>query len=386
MSIRIPGLALLAGNFVIGLSILAPAGMIEPLASDLGVPLVSAGHLITGGAVVLCIGSPLVAWAASTADRRILLALTLAVLFLTHSASAVAGDYTVLFVIRLVAMAFAAIFTPQAASAIAMMAAEKDRPGAISFVFLGWSLSAAAGLPLVAWAADAYGWRSIHGVLAVLAGLSAVAVFLTVPSGLRGAPMSVSAWGTLLRSRLVLSLLLATVLASAGQFVIFTFFGPLLARTAGASATGIAVCFAIFGMAGFLGNIAATRVVGRIGALDTSLIFFALMLVGATLWTLAGGALAVAAVASAIWGLGFAASNSMQQARLASAAPAVAGAAIALNSSSIYVGQAAGSATGGAMFEAGLYAAMGWTAVGFLAATLLVVATTRGLTGLTRRV
>ncbi len=78
MSIRLPGLALLAGNFVIGLSILAPAGMIEPLATDLGVPLVSAGHLITGGAIVLCIGSPLVAWAASTADRRILLSLTLA--------------------------------------------------------------------------------------------------------------------------------------------------------------------------------------------------------------------------------------------------------------------------------------------------------------------
>ncbi len=87
--------------------------------------------------------------------------------------------------------------------------------------------------------------------------------------------------------------------------------------------------------------------------LDASLIFFALMLVGAIAWTLGGGALTTAAIASAIWGLGFAASNSMQQARLAAAAPAIAGAAIALNSSSIYVGQAAGSATGGMMFEAG---------------------------------
>ncbi len=48
------------------------------------------------------------------------------------------------------------------------------------------------------------------------------------------------------------------------------------------------------------------------------------------------------------------------------------GAAIALNSSSIYVGQAAGSALGGVMFDAGLLRAMGWMAT---AALILALAT-----------
>ena len=166
----------------------------------------------------------------------------------------------------------------------------------------------------------------------------------------------------------------ATALASAGQFIIFTYFGPLLARTSSASSGEIAACFAIFGVSGLVGNIVASRTVGRVGALRTSLLFFSAMLAGATVWAAGAGSLAAAAVGSLIWGAGFAASNSMQQARLAAAVPTVAGAAIAMNSSMIYVGQAVGSAAGGWLFDRQMFVAMGWTAVAFLAVTLAIVA------------
>jgi DHA1 family inner membrane transport protein len=294
----------------------------------------------------------------------------MAALAVCHVASALAPSFSVLLTIRLVEMAFAAVFTPQAASAIAMMVPERERPGAISFVFLGWSLSAAVGMPAVAWAASEYGWRSVHWGLALVAALAAIAVLASVPRNLRGVAMSLASWGSLLRDPFVLTLLLATILAGTGQFVIFTFFAPLLSRTVMASPAEIATCFAVFGVAGFLGNIAATRLVGRIGALNTSLIFFGALLAGAVIWALATGSVTLALIASFVWGLGFAASNSMQQARLATAVPALAGGVIALNSSSIYIGQASGSAIGGAMFDRGLFVAMGWAGVAFLLATL----------------
>lgn len=373
MTARAAAFALLLGNFVIGLSVLAPAGMIDPLASDLGVGVSQAALLITFGAIVLCIGSPLVAWGVSTFDRRLLLATTMAALAVCHAASALSSSFGFLMAVRLVEMAFAAIFTPQAAGAIAMMVPERERPGAISFVFLGWSLSAAAGLPLVAWAAAQFGWREVHWVLAIVAALAAVSVVLALPRNLRGVAMSLASWGSLLRSPFVLILMAVTILSATGQFIIFTFFGPLLARIVAATPTEIAICFAVFGVAGFVGNVIATRIVGTIGALNTSLIFFAAMLAGASIWALATGSVAMALIASVIWGLGFASSNSMQQARLATAAPALAGAAIALNSSSIYIGQAAGSALGGVLFDRGLYAVMGWAGVAFLVVTLALV-------------
>lgn len=373
MTARTAAFALLMGNFVIGLSIIGPAGMIDPLAADFGISVASAAVLITFGAIVLCIGSPLVAWGVSTFDRRVLLAATMAALAICHIASALAPSFSILLAVRLVEMAFAAVFTPQAASAIAMMVPERERPSAISFVFLGWSLSAALGMPAVAWAASEYGWRSVHWALAVVAALAAIGVLASVPRNLRGVAMSLASWGHLLRDPFVLTLLVATILAGTGQFVIFTFFAPLLSRTVLASPAEIATCFAVFGVAGFLGNVAATRMVGKIGALVTSLVFFGALLAGALIWALSTGSVTMALIASFVWGLGFAASNSMQQARLATAVPAIAGGAIALNSSSIYIGQASGSAIGGAMFDRGLFLAMGWAGVAFLLATLLLV-------------
>ncbi len=60
------------GNIVTGCSVLAPAGMLIELSSDLGVTVRDAGLLITFGAVMLCIGSPLTAWLTSRIERRTL--------------------------------------------------------------------------------------------------------------------------------------------------------------------------------------------------------------------------------------------------------------------------------------------------------------------------
>src|SRR5262249_15397328 len=91
-------LALLLGNFVIGIAVLAPSGMLDQLAHGLGVSIGDAGLLITYGAVVLCFGSPLMAWATTRIDRRTLLAGTLLIVALGNAASALASGYVSLLV------------------------------------------------------------------------------------------------------------------------------------------------------------------------------------------------------------------------------------------------------------------------------------------------
>ena len=105
--------ALMLGNIVTGCSVLAPAGMLGELSSGLDVTIRDAGLLITFGAIMLCIGSPLTAWLTSRIERRILFTATLAVLALTNAASAFAPDYVSLLVIRLVMLAVGALYTPQ---------------------------------------------------------------------------------------------------------------------------------------------------------------------------------------------------------------------------------------------------------------------------------
>jgi predicted MFS family arabinose efflux permease len=103
------------GNVVTGCSVLAPAGMLAELSAGLDVSIRTAGLLVTFGAIVLCIGSPVTAWLTSRIERRTLLAGTIAVLALANFASALAPDYASLLAIRLVMLAVGALYTPQAA-------------------------------------------------------------------------------------------------------------------------------------------------------------------------------------------------------------------------------------------------------------------------------
>src|ERR1041384_5315721 len=89
------------GNFVTGVSILTPAGMLLELSEGLHVSIRDVGLLVTYGAVILCIGSPLVAWLTTRVDRRLLLTGTLAVLVIGQAASALAPDYFTVLAIRI---------------------------------------------------------------------------------------------------------------------------------------------------------------------------------------------------------------------------------------------------------------------------------------------
>lgn len=368
--------ALLLGNFVIGTSILGPSGMLGELSLDLGVSIRDAGLLITFGAVVLFVCSPLSAWLTSRFDRRKLLGCILLLLALTNLASAFAPDYAALMTLRLLMMAVAAPFTPQAAGTVGLIVPVEKRGSTIAYVFLGWSLAAAVGLPMVTIVASRYGWRTAFVCIALLSLAALVLLMWRLPSRVIGASVELKTWIALGRDPLVVLLLLITTLHMSGQFVVFTFMAPLLTRLANASPAAIALIFLLYGVFGFIGNVLATRLVDSWGGYRTSLLFTAALLTGVGLWALGAGVLVVMAIGVSIWGLGFASTNSVQQVRLVGAAPAFAGASVSLNTSVLYVGQAIGSAIGGMLFVRDMLYAAGYVAVAFIAVALAVVVIT----------
>jgi predicted MFS family arabinose efflux permease len=128
---------------------------------------------------------------------------------------------------------------------------------------------------------------------------------------------------------------------------------------------------------GLLGNVVTTRVVGTLGPFRVSFMLISVMFVGLMIWALGSGVLALMFAGSCVVSIGFAASKSIQQARLSIAAPALASASIALNTSGIYVGQAIGSAIGGALIAHDMAHALGYAAAGITGVAVLVVLMTR---------
>jgi MFS transporter, DHA1 family, inner membrane transport protein len=369
--------ALMLGNIVAGCSIMAPAGMLNELAESLDVSIRTAGLLITFGAVVLCVGSPMTAWLTGRIERRSLLMATLAVLAVTNLASAFAPNYATLLVIRLIMLAIGVIYTPQAAGTGALIVPAEKRGSTIAYIFLGWSLAVAVGLPLITFVASRYGWQIAYIGIGAGGIVSFVLLAWQLPRNLYAAPIALRTWIDLGRNRLIVLLLAITVLQMSGQFTIFTFMAPLLKQLTGAGADAIELVFALYGGFGFVGILIATRIVDAWGAYRTSVLFTSLLFAGVAGWALGAGIYALMVCGVVSWGLGFASANSMQQVRLVAAAPPLAPASAALNTSVLYIGQAIGSFVGGIFYARGLLHEQGFVGAAFVALALALVIASR---------
>ena len=65
-------------------------------------------------------------------------------------------------------LAVGALYTPQAAGTAALIVPVERRGSTIAYIFLGWSLAAAVGLPLITFIASRYGWRAAYGGIGAL--------------------------------------------------------------------------------------------------------------------------------------------------------------------------------------------------------------------------
>jgi len=338
--------ALFAGNFIIGTGIMLPAGMLNELSAGLEVTPATAGLLLIAGGLVIGFGAPFFATFTSLLDRRVLLAGSLAFYALGHSLSALAPDFTSLVILRAVTVISAGIFTPQAAATLGLMLPPEKRAAAVAFIFIGWSIASVAGMPSGSLIAAFAGWRVAYALMAVLALVSAVLVWRTLPKGLRTPPLSLSAWRAVFFDPVLILILLVTLASGSGQFTLSGYLVVIYKEVLGASPALIALLLSGFGIAGVAGNFLAARLVGKLGVETLIVAALGAILLGLIIFGSTFGLLAGAAVSVALWGLGTFSSNSLQQSRLITHEPALAAASVALNTSTIYLGQAIGAATG----------------------------------------
>jgi predicted MFS family arabinose efflux permease len=267
----------------------------------------------------------------------------------------------------------AGIFTPQAAATVGLLVPPEKRAAAVAFIFIGWSIASVAGMPAGSLIAAFVGWRFAYAIMAVLALVAGLMVWRTLPSGLHVGKLSLAAWRDVFFDPVLILILLVTLASSSGQFTVFSYLALLYKDMLAAPPALIAGLLAGFGAAGVLGNFIAARFVAKVGI--DRMILFALcaLLIGMIIFSATLGLLAGAIIAMAIWGLGTFSSNSLQQSRLIAHAPALASASVALNTSTIYLGQAVGAGVGGRIVVEHL---LSWlTPVGAIFAALAIALT-----------
>ncbi len=172
--------ALTAGAFGIGVTEFVIMGLLLEVGQDFGVSISAAGLLISGYALGVVLGAPLLtALTARWPQRRTLLGL-MVIFTLGNLACALAPDYATLMAARvLTSFAHGTFFGVGSVVATSLVPAER-RASAIALMFTGLTVATILGVPLGTWLGQLYGWRAAFWVvtgIGVLA-LAILAIYL----------------------------------------------------------------------------------------------------------------------------------------------------------------------------------------------------------------
>lgn len=256
--------ALAAGAFGIGTTEFVIMGLLMQVATDLKVSIATAGLLISGYALGVFVGAPVLTVATSRMPRKTVLIGLMAIFTVGNLCCALAPNYGVLLFARVItALAHGTFFGVGAVVATGLVAPDR-RASAISIMFTGLTIATLLGVPAGAWLGLHFGWRSTFWAVAAIGVVAMLVIALLVPASRD------NTGGIAIRDELraianpaVLLGLLMTVLGFAGVFTVFTYIQPMLTQVTGFAESAVSPILLVFGVGLIAGNLLGGKLADR---------------------------------------------------------------------------------------------------------------------------
>ncbi|MFE6871389.1 MFS transporter [Kitasatospora sp. NPDC057692] len=363
-------LALAVGAFGIGTTEFVIMGLLPEIAADYGVSIPTAGLLVTGYALGVVLGAPLLTVLGTRISRKRMLMLLMGLFVLGNLVSALAPSFGLMLTGRVVAsLAHGAFFGIGSVVAADLVAPDK-KAGAIATMFTGLTIANIVGVPLGTYIGQAVGWRITFAGVAALGIVGLLGIAKLVPAMPRPEGAHLRRELTAFRNPQVLLAMAMTVLGFGGVFAAITYIAPMMTHVAGYSDGAVTWLLVLFGIGMFLGNLLGGKYADRklMPMLYTTLGGLAVVL---ALFTLTAHNKVLAAITIMLVGaLGFATVPPLQKRVLdqAHGAPTLAS---AVNIGAFNLGNALSAWLGGMVIAAGLgYTAPNWVGAVLAAAAL----------------
>ena len=367
-------IALALGAFGIGTTEFVIVGLLPNIAGDLSVSIPTAGLLVSGYALSVVVGAPLMTAAGARLPRKTMLVVLMAVFILGNLLCAVAGTYALLMTGRAVAALCHGAFFGIGSVVAADLVAPARRASAIAMMFTGLTVANVLGVPFGTALGQHFGWRSTFWAVTVFGLVSLVGIIALVPRQSPGPPGALRREIAVFRRPQVWLALLTTTLGFGGVFASFTYVAPMMTKVTGFSQGSVTWLLVLFGAGLCVGNILGGRAADR--ALMRSLyVILALLAVVLVVFVFTAHAKIPAAITLAVLGtVGFATVPPLQSRVMEKAAGAEAMASAA-NIGAFNLGNALGAWLGGLTITVGLgYTAPSWVGAALAVAGLAVAA------------
>ncbi|MEE1809453.1 MFS transporter [Streptomyces sp. BE133] len=366
-------LALAIGAFGIGTTEFVIMGVLPQVAGDFGVTIPAAGWLVSGYALGVVFGAPLLTVLGTKVSRKKMLMFLMTLFVIGNALSAFAPSFGVMLIGRIVSsLAHGAFFGIGSVVAADLVAPEK-KASAISLMFMGLTVANIVGVPGGTYIGQAAGWRVTFVIVAALGVIGFLGVAKLVPETGRPDSVTVRTEFAAFRNVQVWLAMAMTVLGYGGVFAAITYITPMMTEVAGYTEGAVTWLLVLFGIGMFLGNLLGGKFADR-RLMPMLLTTLAALTAALLLFTATAHNKVLAAITlSLIGALGFATVPPLQKWVLdqASAAPTLASAA---NIGAFNLGNALAAWLGGVVIAAGLgYTSPNWVGA-ILSGTALLLA------------
>jgi len=373
-------IALAIGAFGIGLTEFVIMGLLPDVANDFAVSEAAAGWLISGYALSVVVGALGLTAATVRLPRKPVLVGLLVLFIVGNSLTALAGNYEVAMIGRVIAaLCHGAFFGIGSVVASDMVPANK-KAGAIAIMFTGLTAANVLGVPFGTLLGQHSGWRSTFWAISGIGVLALIGILVLVPA------IKHAAEGISLRKELgaftslqVWLSLGVTILGYGGMFGAFTYIAYTLTEITGFNATTVPWLLMLFGVGLFVGNWIGGRMADK--SIDRTLLFFisALLVVLVLFGFFASNQVATVIALLLMGGFGFGTVPGLQSRimQYAGNAPTLASGA---NIGAFNVDNALGAWAGGLGIAAGLgYTSPIWIGALITLVALIVILVAMGL-------
>ncbi len=357
--------------FAIGTTEFVIMGLLPDVARSLSVSIPSAGWLISGYALGVAIGAPVMAVATASLPRKRALLLLMGIFIIGNVLCAIATSYDFLMVARIITSLCHGAFFGIGSVVAASLVPENRKASAVALMFTGLTLANVLGVPLGTALGQVAGWQMPFWVVAVLGVLSLIGLWRVMPTKRDEEKTDLRAEIGQLRNAGLWAALSTTMLFSAATFALFTYVAPLLEDVTHLSPHGVTWTLFLIGVGLTVGNYIGGRLADwRLGTALTG-IFLALAVVSSLVrWT--SPSLIPVEINLFLWAMvSFAAVPGLQVNVMifGKAAPNL---VATLNIGAFNVGNALGAWVGGSVISAGFGLQAVPLAAGVLALTAVV--------------
>ena len=338
-------IALAFAAFIFNTTEFVPVPLLSDIAKDFGMSTADTGLIITIYAWSVTILSLPFMLLTANLERRSLLLKVFIIFVASHALCAVAWNFTVLVIARVLIAIAHAIFWSITASLAVRVAPINKSSQALGLLALGTSMAMILGLPLGRILGDSLGWRVTFGLIGVFAvgvGTWLYKILPLLPSKNSG---SLKSLPELARNGFLMVIFLLTAIVISAHFSTHSYIEPFAKDISGFDGKFITIFLLLFGVAGIVASVLFSKFYKLIPNAFTAIsiaIILACLLVLNLIATNESLMLALAF----IWGLGIAGINMSFQIKVLNLASNATDAAMAIYSAIYNIGIGAGALIG----------------------------------------